>query len=165
MLIVVSRAPSSRNVLTVLDRHTPITSQVTSNSVPVTMRLSSFLLVLVITLLYCQTMVSADKSPKMSYNYELSTADNVKHYLKDIKEPSAEEERAFPGASKLRGFLSDIAEERSSRIAVEKFKTLVLDKKTRHASVSVAISLLKMLAFVGAVSVTSGYIIYRVSNS
>ncbi|KAK1935022.1 hypothetical protein P3T76_010788 [Phytophthora citrophthora] len=130
------------------------------------MRLGSFLLVLAITLvLCCHTMVSADKSLKMSYNYELSTADNVKHYLKDITKPSSEEERAFPGTSKLRGFLSDIAQGRSSQIAVEKIKTLVLDKKTRHASVSVAISLLKMLAFVGAVSVTSGYIIYRVSNS
>ncbi|KAL3666141.1 hypothetical protein V7S43_008930 [Phytophthora oleae] len=134
------------------------------------MRLGSFLLVLVMALaLCCHSMVSADKSPEMSYNYELSTADNVKHYLKGLKKASAaelaEEERAFPGASKLKGFLSNIAQGKDSQIAVEKIKTLVLDKKTRHASVSVAISLLKMLAFVGVVSVTSGYIIYRVSNS
>ncbi|EEY59015.1 uncharacterized protein PITG_20707 [Phytophthora infestans T30-4] len=134
------------------------------------MRLGCFLLVVAFILAACcNSLASAErasltKKPKQTYNYDLTTAENVKHYLKDIKKMTAEEERAFPGATQLSGFFEKIAKGTNARVAVDKVKQ-ALHKDTRHASVSVAISLLKMLLVVGVISVASGYIVYRVSNS
>ncbi|KAF1774374.1 hypothetical protein PC129_g7687 [Phytophthora cactorum] len=134
------------------------------------MRLGFLLLAVVFILAACchslanAELASQKKNPETSYNYELTAAENVKQYLKHIKKATAEEERAFPGATQLRGFFEKVAQGSNAKIAVDKVKQ-VLHKDTRHASVSVAISLLKMLAVVGAISVASGYIVYRVSNS
>ncbi|KAG7389474.1 hypothetical protein PHYPSEUDO_010359 [Phytophthora pseudosyringae] len=164
------------SLLTILDRRAHFSSW-PPDQIQAPMRFGCLLLVVAFALAACcHSLVSAEsaapnqKNPETSYMYnvELSTADNVKHYLKGIKKTTAgewaDEERAFPGVAQLKGFFEKIAKGADGQIAVEKVKTLVLDKKTRHPSVSVLLSLLKMLAFVGVVSVTSGYIIYRVSN-
>ncbi|ETM99837.1 hypothetical protein PPTG_18644 [Phytophthora nicotianae INRA-310] len=137
---------------------------------PPLMRPCCFLLVVVfIIAACCHSISTAERAPQtktqeLTYNHDLTVAENVKLYLKDIKKAATEEERAFPGGTQLRGFFEKIGQGTNAKIAVDKVKQ-ALHKDTRHASVSVAISLLKMLIVVGVISVASGYIVYRVTNS
>ncbi|ETK72201.1 hypothetical protein L915_20678 [Phytophthora nicotianae] len=141
----------------------------TSASMPL-MRPCCFLLVVVfIIAACCHSISTAERAPQtktqeLTYNHDLTVAENVKLYLKDIKKAATEEERAFPGGTQLRGFFEKIGQGTNAKIAVDKVKQ-ALHKDARHASVSVAISLLKMLIVVGVISVASGYIVYRVTNS
>ncbi|POM62443.1 hypothetical protein PHPALM_28407 [Phytophthora palmivora] len=137
------------------------------------MRFGCFLLLLVFILAACcHSLINAENTAlvehsEMDSKREHVSAIIVKHYLKRFKKLTADEERAVPGVAKLTEFFEKIAKGEGAtkpiKIAVDKVKP-IFKKETRHASVSVAISLLKMLAFVGVISVASGYIVYRVSN-
>ncbi|KAF1790969.1 hypothetical protein GQ600_20189 [Phytophthora cactorum] len=74
------------------------------------MRLGFLLLAVVFILARAATVLPKlnslprKRTQRRATNYELTAAENVKQYLKHIKKATAEEERAFPGATQLRGF-------------------------------------------------------------
>ncbi|KAI9921430.1 hypothetical protein PsorP6_000845 [Peronosclerospora sorghi] len=111
----------------------------------------------------CHAIVHADSSALSPPSANEHERDETRH-LQGTRDAEKDEERdvahlvrKIPHFNKLTG-----PREQTIRVAVAKVKELL--KKKRHASVTVLLDLVKMLAVVAVLSLASGYIVYRVSN-
>ena len=135
------------------------------------MRRACILLVVAFILAYCcDSIVNADdtavmRNVAMDSNHELTNDGEDKRYLQKPKTSVDDEERGVPGITNFDNVVDKIETEVIK--SAESAKTTVREilKKERHASVTVAIDLLKLFAVVATIAVISGLIVYHVSNS
>ncbi|CEG39099.1 uncharacterized protein PHALS_09158 [Plasmopara halstedii] len=102
------------------------------------------------------------KNTNSSYNHVRISAEN--RNLKGIEKDTPDEERSFPGSNQMRRYFDAVAQNKDVQHVLNTIKR-AFKKDTRHASVSMLIGLAKMLTFVGIIAGTTGYFVYRVSNS
>ncbi|KAL7686700.1 hypothetical protein Plhal304r1_c025g0084361 [Plasmopara halstedii] len=136
--------------------------------IPCPMQLLCFLLGFIFTSTFCCcSLATAEhaamiKNTNSSYNHVRISAEN--RNLKGIEKDTPDEERSFPGSNQMRRYFDAVAQNKDVQHVLNTIKR-AFKKDTRHASVSMLIGLAKMLTFVGIIAGTTGYFVYRVSNS